>query len=335
MKLFLLLIGYVFASMLSFAQPILTGANSNLVVGDINTISLYDWVAPGNSGANQAWDFSSITTHTTNNNIMTYTITSIPSSISSQYSNANIFLDYTYGGNIYNTNSTVFQSYGSYDATSSNNNLIYQDPMDILRYPFTYGNSFTDSYNGSQGSKFSKATATVTVDGYGTLSLPMGTFSNVLRVYTHTVGKDSTSSSNQVLFVRDEYRWYLPGNHYPILQNTIGNYGASNYKDLIMLNNISVGISEIRSVIQSFNVYPNPNSGAILNLDLNFKKNSEYTIVITDNIGRELLSVCSDKGFEGYNFKTIDVSDLESGIYNFGIRLENGSLANKKITIQK
>jgi hypothetical protein len=338
MKKQLLFISYIFISLFTRAQPILTGSNSNLVVGEINSVALYNWVAPGNSGANQNWNFSSITTGT-NSNIMNFTITTIPSTILAQYPNANIVLDYGFGGNIYKTSSAEFQTYGTYNTSNSNNNVVYQDPMDILRYPFSFNSTYTDIYSGTQGisgsQKFSKATYTVTADGYGTLSLPIGSFSNVLRIHTHTIGKDSTNASNQINFMRDEYRWYLPNNHYPLLQNTIGTYGISNYKDLIMLNNISTSLSEKTSSIKSFNLYPNPNNGQVLNLDLNLTENTKYQIAIIDNIGREVLKTNLDQVSEGYNFRTIDVSGLECGIYNVEITLENGNVLNKKFNIQK
>jgi hypothetical protein len=338
MKKNLLLIAFAFTATLGVAQPTLTPANTNVVIGEINGTTSYNWVAQGNSGANQTWNFGAITTNTAGFNA-TYTIATVPASITTQYPNANAVLKGTYGGNVYKTSSTSLQMYGIYDAMSANNSLVNQNPMDMLHYPFTFGNSFTDTYSGTQGptgiQQVSKGTATVTADGYGTLTLPGGTFSNVLRVYVHTVGKDSSSAANQTNIIKDEYWWFLPNNHYPILQNITTNYGGSIFKDLTVLNTISVGISEISSVIKSFNLYPNPNNGTILNFDLNLTENATYKIVIIDNLGREVLKTNSDQVFEGYNFKTIDISDLESGIYNISMIVEDGKTVNRKITIQK
>lgn len=330
--------GVVFTSTLGVAQPTLTPANTNMVVGEINGTTSYNWVAQGNSGANQTWNFGAITTNTTGFN-STYTVTTVPSSITAQYPSANVVLKGTYGGNVYKTSNASLQLYGVYDAMSPNNSLVNQNPMDMIHYPFTFNNTFTDTYSGTQGpagfQQVTKGTATITADGYGTLTLPGGTFSNVLRVHAHSIGKDSSSAANQTNFIKDEYWWFLPNNHYPILQNITTDYGGSIIKDLVMLNTISVGIHEIASAVKSVNVYPNPANGGQLNLDLNFIENTGYEIAFTDNLGREMLRTTADKGFEGYNFKTIDVSGLESGIYNLGIILEGGKTLNRKITIQQ
>lgn len=330
--------GSLFASVLSIAQPTLTAANTNMVIGEINGTTSYNWVSQGTSGANQTWNFGSITTNTAGFN-QTYTVTTVPASITTQFPNANAILKSTYGGNVYKTSSTVLQLYGIYDAMSPNNSVANQNPQDMVRYPFTYSNSFTDTYSGTQGptgaQQVSKGTSTITADGYGTLTLPGGTFSNVLRVYVHTVGKDSSSAVNQTNLIKDEYWWFLPNNHYPILQNITNNYGGSIFKDLVVLNTILASVSENASIIKSFNIYPNPNNGKTLNLDLNLTENAKYEIAIIDNLGREVLKTNSDQIFEGYNFRTIDISGLESGIYNVGIILENGKSLNRKITIQK
>ena len=118
MKKYLLFINYIFTTILSTAQPILTATNSNLVVGEINSITLYNWIAQGNSGANQNWNFSSITTGT-NSNIMNFTMTTVPSTILAIYPNANIVLDYGFGGNIYKTSSAEFQTYGTIECHMS------------------------------------------------------------------------------------------------------------------------------------------------------------------------------------------------------------------------
>jgi hypothetical protein len=338
MKKYLLLTGAAFTSMLSIAQPTLTPANTNMVPGEINGTTSYNWVAQGNPGAGQVWNFGAITLNTATFNT-TYTVTTPSASVTTIYPNANVMLNGPYGGYVYKTSSTSLQLYGIYDGMGSTYSLINQNPMDMIRYPFTFNNTFTDTYSGTQGpagtQQFSKGTATVTADGYGTLTVPGGTFSNVLRVYVHTVAKDSSSPSNQINIIKDEYWWFLPNNHYPILQNITTNYGGSITKDLVLLNTITVGISETPSVIRSFNIYPNPSNGEMLNLDLNLTESSKYEIVVIDNLGKEVLRRGSDDVFTGYNLKTLDVSGLESGVYNLGIILKDGKTLNRKFIIQK
>jgi len=339
MKKNLLLTGLLFASILNHAQPILNAANTNMVIGEINSCTSYNWVPQGQQGANQTWNFGSITINTAGTNF-NYTVATVPASITTQFPSANAILKTPNGsGGVYETSSTMLQLYGRYTPTNPNYNLVYQNPLDLLHYPFTYGSSFIDSYSGASGptgaQEFSKATSTITADGYGTLTLPGGTFSNVLRVHLYTVGKDSISPTNQTNFTDDEYWWYLPNNHTPVVENITSDYGGVISKQFSVLNSILASVSENASIIKSFNIYPNPNNGKTLNLDLNLTENAKYEIAIIDNLGREVLKTNSDQIFEGYNFRTIDISGLESGIYNVGIILENGKSLNRKITIQK
>ena len=48
-------------SSVAIAQPTLTSSNSNPVIGDIITLQSYSYTSPGSAGANQTWNFSSIT----------------------------------------------------------------------------------------------------------------------------------------------------------------------------------------------------------------------------------------------------------------------------------
>ncbi len=337
MKKNLLFIGLSMLSLSIVAQPTLTSTNTNPVIGETNGTIDYNWISAGSAGANQTWNFGAITTSTTGFN-MTYTVSALSATVAPLYPNGNLALKSTYGGNVYKTSATILQLYGTYDGGSANSSVIMQNPQDVVRYPFTYGNSFTDTYSGTQGptgaQQVSKGTVTVTADGYGTLTLPQGTFSNVLRVYTHVVGKDSSSAANQFPLVKDVYDWFLPNNHYPILENSTTNYSGSVFNQLTRLQNIAVGIHEIASIVKSFNLYPNPNTGKVLNLDLNLTQNSKYQITITDNLGREVLKTSSDEVFEGYNFKTIDISGLENGMYTVGISTEHGKTISRKLTIQ-
>ena len=71
-------------------------------------------------------------------------------------------------------------------ATDQQNAELYTDPKDMIRYPFNYANSFVDTYSGDQtianvAHTFS-GTRTVTYDGWGTVMVPWGTVSGVLRL---------------------------------------------------------------------------------------------------------------------------------------------------------
>ncbi len=63
----------------------------------------------------------------------------------------------------------------------------YTDPLIDFKFPITYLQQFTDTYqfntvSGGIGNSTEAGQVDYTVDGYGTIITPVGTFSNVLRI---------------------------------------------------------------------------------------------------------------------------------------------------------
>src|SRR6185436_6491431 len=100
----------------------------------------------GNGGANQTWDFSSLTSINGSTEFDGVMASATP--FAADFPNAQFASSsYDYSGNIiynYFTNDDTLYTTWGYE--SEQQNLIYTNPRDILHYPFTYGNSFTDSY---------------------------------------------------------------------------------------------------------------------------------------------------------------------------------------------
>lgn len=331
------------SSVAAIAQPTLNAANSNPVTGDVLTLQQYSYISPGNSGGSQTWNFSSITQST--NAAIAYSYAAVSASNAAIFPNANqqYGSSTTFGFNKIST--TALQNYGVKQGTV---NIVYSNPEDQMHYPFTMGGSYSDPFLAtftSSGSTFERrGTTTVNADAYGTLQLPSGTFSNVLRVHFVQDYQDSTDMPGFgpyiITYLNDEYMWYLPNNHMPIFSTyslTMDNgfSAPTSSTGSNKLGTIVSGINEQVNYIKSLNFYPNPTSNGVLNLDLNLNDNINYEIVIVDNLGREVLRTKSDDGITGYNFKTIDISSLESGLYNFEVVTGTIKLVNKKIIVNK
>lgn len=78
---------------------------------------------------------------------------------------------------------------------------VYTDPLRVLQFPLSLGQSFTDSWAGSSGS----GSVTWTYAGHGTAITPAGTFSNVVMLVsgTNELGLWRTSPLVPLLLVRD------------------------------------------------------------------------------------------------------------------------------------
>lgn len=340
-KLLSILTAITLSSVVSIAQPTLNSTNTNPITGDILTLQSYSYIASGGSGAGQTWNFSSVTQ--TTNAAITYTYASVTASNTSTWPNANLQFSSSGVIGFNKTSTTALQNFGTKQGTV---NIVYSNPEDQMHYPFTMGNSYTDPFYAtyvSAGYNYVRRGSTsVNADAYGTLQLPGGTYSNVLRVHFVQTYQDSTFftgiGSYIITYVNDQYMWYLPNNHMPIfstysLTANIPFSAPSTTTGSNKLVTISTGINELKNSISSLNFYPNPSSNGRLNLDLNLNENIKYEIVIIDNLGQEVFKSSPENGLSGYNFKTFDISKIASGLYNFEIISDNVPLITKKIII--
>ncbi len=171
------------------AQPILSAANSQPQIGDIvsaqyaNTLG----VTIGTPGANQTWDYSGLTDSAATS------VTQFVSPAGTPYAAA--FPGANLAAQVVDTGTT---SYLYYNAISSGLFIlgaqtdtlmgIYNHPISLQNYPFTYPGTFNDSstlFSSISGIPSLKILQldTTTATGYGTLKLPGGqTYNNVLQI---------------------------------------------------------------------------------------------------------------------------------------------------------
>src|SRR6476469_2055131 len=110
MKKPLLLIGTTFITEIYIAQQKLTSTNSNPAIGDVFTIKAGSWINEGGSGASQTWNFTSVTQSTAA--ATAYTVSTVSSSLTAQYPNANVEQKGSGNSGLLKTSSTALQNYG-------------------------------------------------------------------------------------------------------------------------------------------------------------------------------------------------------------------------------
>ncbi|MDP2175710.1 MAG: T9SS type A sorting domain-containing protein [Bacteroidota bacterium] len=183
----------------------------------------------------------------------------------------------------------------------------YISSQQLLKFPFKFNEKFTDRYAASDGIYIN---AVVQYDGFGTLKLPSGTFSNVFR----TVSKDSISPT-KVFFT---YKWF--NSTYELL--TIKKETSSTYVQYYhkpgapttSLDNID------NKVITT--IYPNPSNGEI-NIETNFiLGNAELEVF--NQIGRNIIK-------QNLTEKNTIIKLEEPGIYLVKIKHQNNVYCNKVI----
>lgn len=216
--------------------------------------------------------------------------------------------------------------------------------MTIIKYPTTYGDTWSDEYAGvSSGfggsSNFAGTTGTWTADGYGTLVLPSGTITNVLKIHLESVESNVVDGVvHEAVTTFDDF--IKPGFGYFVLR--MKKYAEYNDGVLVPVDPIfdpnrtfpvaitdaTVGIGgELASSI-GIEAYPRGRSLAIV-----FGASGRATVELYDVMGRRLRSMDAGELAPGIHRREIDVDGFAAGQYTVVVRMSDGQRGTKKVFI--
>ncbi|HXS35569.1 MAG TPA: hypothetical protein VN721_02625, partial [Flavipsychrobacter sp.] len=206
-KFYLLLI--LALPMRALAQPIIHNCD-NYSVGDVLTYVDCDvtGIEPGTGGANHTWDLSWLGAFTIDSLERQYFL---PNPSGSPFPLASVVDSESFLGNLLYMKINAGQTsvLGTYDVGFSVNTE-YTTPQALSQRPIAYNDSFHTTF--TRKSPFPEAitgsgTVDIVADGYGTLILPNGTDSNVLRV-VHYISETDTSGGHSYTTPHIDYFWY-------------------------------------------------------------------------------------------------------------------------------
>lgn len=203
----------------------------------------------------------------------------------------------------------------------------YQDEDELYFFPLAYGNpedssDFSLDINlQTVGSWKQDGYRKTKVDGWGTITTPYYTTpQNCIRVRSEIDATDSfqVSPLPSIGIARRsvDYKWLIPGEHYPALWVTTTIIGgnetitAVRYRDKYRQPRLSVE-ERAKEVLTNVSVYPNP---AYDEVNIVIPSNTDHYIVELFNVEGKMLH--SQK-----NNNSIDVSNLPTG--NYIIRFTN------------
>lgn len=320
----LILLSFLFQK--NKAQHTLTAA-FNPVMGDMESYIALDTngLFLGSSGSSQTWNYTGISTGTNAAYSYTYVaMSSVPNN--SLYPTGTIASDVGIGGihYVYSNTSTKIEWLGAAQPTPSNCG-IYSDPSMSYTLPFMYSSSFSDTFYQTNPTTWS-GTTTVNGDGAGTLQLPSGNYSNILKLtfFSSQIGSSQTITSV-------ENRYYSALSKFPLL--SIGSLtssvsGIMKYGRL----NTSFALGVLSSLDSNKpNVFPNP----VTNGELFVKLGNSKPIIgieIINVLGQEVIRLQPNE-INGTETERIDVSSLAKGMYYLIISTSGASSA-KKILIE-
>ena len=124
----------------------------------------------------------------------------------------------------------------------------------------------------------------------------------VVAIGDSSVPDDGSGDTGDSLY--DGYIADASGNHQKLLMN------ATVWLMTTALANENFDIDSF-----NFNIAPNPIQNKQINLSFNLISSENVTISVIDSLGRNVKEVKGINSSSGTNYKTIDASDLESGIY--------------------
>lgn len=290
-----------------FSQPVL---NSTDFVEGVSAYGYYLDVPtfnPGSSGENQTWDFSTLPSNGYDFQYTTVPFATSPSS--SNYIEGNFCFkeqylsvtNYAY----YKLSTTVIELIGNVENGVPGD--YFPNFRTYFTFPFTYGLVINDSYQKSISS--STQYEQITYDAYGTLVLPTGTYTNVIR--RKIITTDSTTP---------RYMW-LQVNPFRIL--LVGEVGSTNN---VLVYQTAI-LNTQNNSDKAFTIYPNPVESE---LEIENTNSINASIIVYDILGNIIL-----KKEINDNLTNIDFSLLSSGLYLIKIFSKDNNLLFLEKIIRK
>ena len=328
LKLFLA--GAALSPLALLAQPTLTATGINPVVGDVLVTHNTQYVSPGSGGANQTWNLAL----TSSGSATSTGVTPSSTPYAANFPTASVAFgsgSYVY----YKTSAAAYQMNGI--VNGSGTVISYSDLEDLLRFPTTYNSTYTDTWAAqfvqATYTYYRTGTTTVTADGYGTLTTPAGTFTNVMRVHFVQVYQDSTnimSTPYVINYNNDQYMWYLDGNHNPIasvynLTTSAGAFTGGQY-----LQNVVSGTEEYNAV-SAINLFPNP-ANEHVTLAYNLANTSDVNVKIVSMNGQQVAEM-EKQQVEGEVVMQVSVADLPDGVYFATITAEGNLPVTRRFVV--
>jgi hypothetical protein len=314
------------------AQPVITYNGNAPQIGDTYNFSgdngSYD---PGPSGANQSWDFSNIPA-TFSSSPTAVTPESTP--FSGEFPEATIAFAQTEDNETFifsqiSTSAMLNVGLGYAPGDGGNELIIhYTDAVKLLQYPFSFSDSYTDSYytayslmEGMMTHEWGNITATA--DAWGSVITPEETY-NTLRIKKERTYTDSVWVAGVFVsantYTQTDYEWYTSTSHSPVISISITNDGTTaTYR-----TDDVTGVGEQQHPDAQVNIYPNPVTDRLtIQSD---KKLKSIRLLSVDGKMMNDVPVTNPE-----NQQVIDFDRYPKGIYFIEVGFNDGETVTRKI----
>jgi hypothetical protein len=331
---------FVFFGLAANAQPTLRATSTNPPYGLNDKLYGNLQFNSGSSGANKSWDFSA----------QSYSLLGVQ-----RYDSCGVISCTPFPGTTviqllndtptiyFNASTTALSIVGLAlsGITGSPLNAPFTNVEDYYHYPFTYNNTYTDTWatvyvNGIP--YYRRGTDSVTADGWGTLKTPAGTYANVLRVKRVQNYRDSAPGITPIIinYAATEYTWrdtahkdFLYWSMTLTISPAVGTPNTVNYSRYTA--NQMVSVPAINNTAIRWTARPNPARDNIT-VELVLQQSTVLSLSLYDITGRLVRSIPQLPAVPGNAKINFDVSGINPGVYV--LRLNDGKdAASQRIVI--
>jgi hypothetical protein len=206
---------------------------------------------------------------------------------------------------------------------------VFDPPVIVMKYPFAYENSYETyseyTLDGGQGFVMvTKEWSTSVADAWGTLTNPVATYNDVLRVKTTSIDSSYTYMNGELLWAErydyTDFAWYSAANRHPV-QTMSGEVDGDEIfiYDLDYLVEESANVNELAK--NRLTIYPNPAS------DVLYFENELGQFILSDVTGRKVMEI--------NNTDRAVVSHLPEGLYLLQEVINNQIVSSTKVIIKR
>lgn len=288
----------------------------------------------GVQGASATWDYSSVVMETTPSGVVGVD-DATTSSYASDFPTSTKAISQGTIIQFFNSTATARTSQGFVFNEPTFGEVVVvldQDEAVQLTYPFNYGSTSNDYYEGStELNLMGPMTAAVTgdvyskIDGTGTLVLPSSQIVNVFRLVTMDTTLVSIPTFADVEVIRVQMEYYdqadASSQNLPIFVDAYISISGMGAQREVLSKNLSLGLNA--KSIENFKVYPNPSNGEFTITGDFYEANVE----VVDVAGKAVYASEINTG------STVKLNSVNSGVYFVKVT-SNNKTAVEKITIK-
>jgi hypothetical protein len=312
-------LSFLLLPVLASAQPVMQNAE-NFLQGTIVKRVICDSVGHDTAGTNMTWNYANLTSTGDSQsiwNIAPLTVNPFPQ--------ANICQEFPADSLYAHLEQTLTETryWGSLDSSSNDGSIYYTNSLRVMKRPFTYGDTLSDSFAyttnfsgfpvDAVGSVYGEA------DAWGTLTLPTGTFNNVTRVKMVRNEVDSLIGIGSIYVHITSWIWYGDTARSALLRiDSIEVTGTAtlSYTDVQYLysQTLATSVNELPAASKIRLDAHLDNSGLLLNGELEANRN--YEMALFNIAGQKVY----DNSFRAAGAQHRFATDVPAGSYILTIR---------------